>query len=185
MQKRRAPVGAYPGGRRHRGVERCRKVGAVGFEVLEPLPMTVGSGDPSPRRLGADSNPVVFADEQQRHGQTLIRRMHRRVDGAERRRVVDRGVTETAHRHRVVGPRAGHPEFARPSDRERNAEGAWEVGGDGRGLRNDVQVVAAENLVPPACDRFLGGRHQPQQDVAQRVTSGTCRARARKKPPDR
>ena len=29
--------------------------------------------------------------------------------------------------------------------------------------------MAAEHLVPPAGDRFLGGRHQSEQDIAQRV----------------
>jgi hypothetical protein len=42
---------------------------------------------------------------------------------------------------------------------------------DGRGLGDDVQVFAAEHLVPPAGDRFLGGRHQPEQHVAQRVST--------------
>ena len=34
-----------------------------------------------------------------------------------------------------------------------------------------LQVVAAEHLVPSTGDRFLGGRHQPEQHVAQRVAT--------------
>ena len=39
----------------------------------QSVPVPVGLCDPSPRGLGADSDPVVFADEQQRHRQALIR----------------------------------------------------------------------------------------------------------------
>jgi hypothetical protein len=45
------------------------------------------------------------------------------------------------------------------------------MGGDGRGLRNHVEVVAAEHLVPTTGDRLLGGGDQPEQDVAQRVAA--------------
>lgn len=34
-----------------------------------------------------------------------------------------------------------------------------------------MQVVTAEHLVPPACDRLIGGRDTAEQHIAQRVTT--------------
>ena len=76
--------------------------------------------------------------------------------------------------HTVIAS-SGHgqatPSFLATRNGERDADSPRKVRCDGRGLRNDVQVVAAEHLVPPACDRFLGGRHHPKKHVAQRVSA--------------
>ena len=171
MQERRATVCTHPGGGGGRGVERRRHITAVGVEIPQPVTVSVGVLDPPSRRLDADADPVVLADEQQRHRHTLIRRVQRGVDGADRGGVVHRRVAEAAHRDGVVGPWAGHAQLPGARDGERDADGPRKVRCDGRGLRNDVQVVAAEHLVPPTGDRFLGGRHQPKQHVAQRVST--------------
>ena len=76
-------------------------------------------------------------------------------------------------------------EFGGPLDGERDPDRARKVGGDRRRLGDDVQIVPAEDFVPPAGDRLLGRRDDPEQHVAQPVASSTCRARARKKPPER
>ncbi len=78
---------------------------------------------------------------------------------------------ETAHRQGIGGPRAGHPQLARAGDRECHPQRPWQMGGDRRGLRNDVEIVAAEHLVPATGDRFLGGGHQAEQHVTQRVAA--------------
>src|ERR1700716_3661090 len=80
-------------------------------------------------------------------------------------------VAEAAHGYRIVGPWADHAEFLGPRDGERNSDRARKVRRDGRGLRNDVQVMASEHLVPPTRDWFLDGRHQAEQHVAQRVST--------------
>ena len=75
------------------------------------------------------------------------------------------------HTGRVGGPWARHAELSAARDRERDADGPRQVRRDRRGLRDDVQVVAAEHLVPAAGDRFLGGRHHAEQHVAERVAA--------------
>ena len=79
----------------------------------------------------------------------------------------------------------GDAELAGPGDGERDADRARQVRGDRRGLRNDVEVVAAEHLVPAAGDRFVGRGDHPEQHVAQRIAAVHLRARARKKAPER
>ncbi len=171
MQERRSTVCTHPGGCRGRSVERRRHIAPVGLEIPQSVAVSVSVLDPATRCLDADADPVVLADEQQRHRHTLIRGVQGGVDGADRGGVVHRCVTEAAHRYGIVGPRARDAQFSCARDGERDPDGPRKVRCDGRGLRNDVQVVAAEHLVSPACDRLIGGCHQPEYNVAQRVSA--------------
>ncbi len=83
--------------------------------------------------------------------------------------MIGRGVAEAGHHERVGRPRRGQPEPGRPGERERQADGPGQVGCDRRGLRNDVQVLVAEHLVPAARDRLAGGGGQPEQHVVDAI----------------
>ena len=73
-------------------------------------------------------------------------------------------VTTTASSgHAALGRQVGEV-----AEREGQADRARQVGGDGRGLREDVQRRVAEDLVPAAGDRVGGGGAQPEQHVADR-----------------
>jgi hypothetical protein len=175
VQERRLAMRAHPGRRGARNPQGVRDVGTVGREVLQTVAVAVGPRHPAAGGLDADADSVVLADEQQWHGHSLVGGVQRGVDGTHRGGVVRRRVTEAAHRDRVVGPRAGDPEFPGPGDRERDAHGPRQVRRDGRGLRNDVQVPATEHLVPSAGDGFLGRTDQTEQDVADGVAADHLR----------
>ena len=64
---------------------------------------------------------------------------------------------------------------AGPGQREGQPDGARQVRGHGGGGRDDVQVGAAEDLVPAAGDRFAGRR----DDAAQHVPGGVLGLLAR------
>ncbi len=66
------------------------------------------------------------------------------------------------------------PSFERPAERERHAEGAREVGGDRGGLRDDRQVVVAEDLVAAAGDRVVGGGEHAEQHVVDGVVAAVA-----------
>ena len=84
--------------------------------------------------------------------------------------VVDRGVAERGD-HDGVGAatrRSATPRTApaRGRCRTRQADGPGQVRGDRRGGRDDVQVGAAEDLVPAAGDRLAGRGDHAAQHVA-------------------
>ena len=113
--------------------------------------------------------PLSSQTKQQGHLETLVDGVTDRVEGADGRRVVGRGVTEAGHHHGVVGPRRAQAEASTASEREGQAEGSRQVGGDRRGLRDDVEGRVAEDLVPAARDRVVGARHQAEQHVGHGV----------------
>ena len=67
-----------------------------------------------------------------------------------------------------AGQRGGGPQPGGPAQRERQPDRPRQVRGDGRGLRDDVQVGVAEDLVPAAGDRLGRRRGQAEQHVAAR-----------------
>ncbi len=146
-----------------------QRIRAVDGEVPQAVAVTIGGLDPALRRAHADADAVVLAHQQQRHRQALESAVQCRVDRAGRGGVVGRGVAETAHHHGVRGPGRRHPELGRPAQRERQSDRAWQVRGDGRGLRDDGQFGITENLVPPGGNRLVGRGDDAQQHVAQRV----------------
>ena len=126
-------------GRRARGAAGGRQVAAVGLRVLSPG-RPGAARRPSRRRRDADADAVVLADEQQRQRQPLVGAVGRGVERAGRGGVVGGRVPEAAHHDRVARPGAAAPELARPAaERERHADARGQVGGDRRGLRDDVR----------------------------------------------
>ena len=160
---------AHPRRRGRRGLDGVDEVAAVGGEVLEAGPAAVRVRDPALGRRHADADAVVLAHQQQRHRQPAVAHRDRRVHRTGRGRVVGRRVAEPAHRDGVGGPLPRQPELGRPARRERDAERPGQVGGDGGGLRQHRELLAAEHLVATAGDRLGGGRDQTEQDVADRV----------------
>ena len=112
---------------------------------------------------------VVLADDQQRERQALVGAVPGGVERAHRGGVVHRGVTQAGHHDRVGGPAAGGAQPGGAAQREGEPDRARQMGGDGRGLRDDVQVGVADHLVPPAGDRLGRRRDQPEQHVAHTV----------------
>ena len=116
---------------------------------------------PSPGGAHADPQAVVLAHEEEgmaapgaRRGPRCSRAPVRSRGWATRRRAADR--------QRGMGPRARHSD-PRARRRQGDAEGARQVGGDGRGLGDDREVVVAEDLVPAAGDRLEGCRRHPSR----------------------
>ena len=70
------------------------------------------------------------------------------------------------------GQAARDAELARPVDRDRDADGARQVGGDRRGLRDDGQLVMAEDLVPAAGDRLVDRGGDALHHVGNAVAAG-------------
>ena len=156
---------------RHRAVgrrQRCHQVAAVGLDVLQPWPASVSGADPAGGCADTDSDAVVLADEEQRHRDALVAGLDRRVDGPCRRGVVRRGVTEAAHGHGVGRPGPLHPELARALQGQGHAQRPRQVRGDGRGLGDHGELLAAEDLVAASGDGVLGGGHDAQQHIPQR-----------------
>jgi hypothetical protein len=60
-------------------------------------------------------------------------------------------------------------ELRRARQREGQADSARQVRGDGRRLRDNIQLAAAEYLVPAAGDRLGGGRDEAEQHVTHAV----------------
>ena len=97
-------------------------------------------GAARPSRSGVehrDAEPVVLADEHERHRQALRDAVADRVQRADRGRVVQRRVAEAAHRHRVVGASACRhaSRRARPIANA-TPDRARQVRGDRRRLRD-------------------------------------------------
>ena len=139
-----------------------------------PARAAEGRRDPARGGLGADADAVVLADEQDRRRHTLVGGVDGGVDRSERGGVVRGRIAETADDDAVVGPRQCESELGGPVDGEGDPDRSRKVGGDRRGLRDDVEIVPAEDLVPAATDRLLGRRDDPEQHVAQPVAAPTC-----------
>ena len=168
VQERRTAVLPDP---RHRAVgcrQRCHQVAAVRLDVLQSWPAPVGGSDPAGGCADTDPDAVVLADEEQRHRDALVAGLDRRVDGPCRRGVVRRGITEAAHGHGVGRPGPLHPELAGALQGQGHAQRPGQVRGDGRGLGDHGEVLAAEDLVAASGDGVLGGGHDAQQHIAQR-----------------
>ena len=172
MQEDRLPARPHPLDRLARAIVELHRIGARGAEVTQPGSIAVARGDPPARGSDADPDAVVFADEQQRHGQALKRRPARRVDCADCGRMVGRCIAEAADRDRVARPGRGQPELARPLGRDRDPDRARQVAADGRGLRDHGQVGVTEDLVPATGDRLVGRTNEAQQDIADAVVAG-------------
>ena len=85
-----------------------------------------------------------------------------------------------------AGQAASTPSLRARPMRERHADRARQVRGDGGGLRDDGELAAAEHLVPAAGDRLVGGGGHAEQHVADRVDALDLAAPgARRTPPDR
>ena len=160
------PVCESPGSREHRpGVFTGR-----GF-VPEVDPAGQRPRHPSLRRRNADPEAVVLADEEQRHGQVLVRCVARRVQRGLRGRVIQRRVTEAADDDRVGRPGALDAELAGPIDRDRDPDRPGQMGCDRGCLRDDGQVVVTEDLVPSAGDRLVDRSRDPLHDVGHAVAA--------------
>ena len=122
-------------------------------------------------RRNADPETVVLADEEQRKWLAVVREERRRVERRLCRRVVQRRVAEAAHDDRVGGPRRLDSSWPRPLDRERHSHRARQVRGDRRRLREDRQLLVAEDLVPAARDRLVDRGCHPEQDVLDPVAA--------------
>ena len=168
---------AHPGCELPRGLQDGRRVVAVGALDRELGPAVERLLDPGLGRRHADADPVVLADEQQRQRLALVGEVGGRVERGLRGRVIERRVAERAHDDRVERPLRIDVELTRPFDRERDAHGPRWMRGDRRRLRDDREVVMAEDLVPTARDRLFHGRCHPEQDVPHAVATGLVRAR--------
>ncbi len=155
VQHRRTPRLTHPVRQVTCGGERSCRIVTVGRLVAKGGAARERVRDPPGRRRNADPDPVVLADEEQRHGQMLVCRVGRRVERGLGGRVVQRCVAEAADDDRVVGPGALDAELARPVDRDRHPHRAGQVRRDRRGLRDHGQLVVAEHLVAAARDRLV------------------------------
>jgi hypothetical protein len=80
--------------------------------------------------------------------------------------VIDRRVADAGYDQAVGRLRGGQAELGAAVHREREAHGTWQVGGDGGGLRDDVQLGVTEDLVPAAGDR-LGRRGDDAEEYVR------------------
>ena len=154
----------------HGGDER-RRIVALDPLVAQPGAMAVRRLDPTRRRPHADADPVVLADEQQRHRQLPVRGVRGGVDRSGRGGVVGRGVAEAAHDDRAGRPCELDAQLGSPAERERDPERPRQVGGDRRRLRDDRQVAVTDDLVPPAGDRLVDTAQHAEQHIRHRVPS--------------
>jgi hypothetical protein len=86
--------------------------------------------------------------------------------------VVERGVAEAGHGDRVVRPAGSQSQTLSAGDGEGDAQRARQMRSDRRGLRDHCETGVTEHLVPPAGDRLVPRREQPEQDVAHAVVTG-------------
>ena len=161
--------GAYGGQRLLGRLEQGDRVVAGCVEVRDAREVLQHRGRPAPRRTRADAEAVVLADEQQRAVAVHVREVRRRVEGAGRRRVVDRGVAEAGDDQRVLRPRRLPAQHLRESQGEAEPDRARQVRGDRRRLRDDVQLRVPEDLVPAARHRVRGRAGQAPERLAHRV----------------
>ena len=160
-----------------RGLERDLRIVARRSLVAEGRTGAERRLDPPRRRADADPEPVVLADEEERERQALVGQVRGAVQARLRGGVVDRGVAEAADDDRVRGPGRRDAELPRPLDRERDADGARQVRGDRRRLRDDGERVVAEHLVPAPRDRLLPRGRDAPHDVRHPVPARLRRPR--------
>ena len=145
-----------PGRRRPRSGSRCRVASR-------------GRPPPSRRARHRDAPAVVLADQQQGIGSPGVTAWPAALSAP----TAVEWLTEASPRLATTTASSGHgestPRRVRGSEREGQAERSRQVGGDGRGLRDDVEGRVAEDLVPTARDRVVGDGHQAQQHVGHRV----------------
>ena len=167
VEDRRPPLLADEGGELARDAEHLGRVASVRRVVAE-----LGSGaerrlHPARRGRDADADAVVLAHEEHREREALICAQRRRVEGRLRACVVERRVAERADDHRVRLPRARDAEPDRAVDRERHPDSTRKLRGDGRRDREHGELLAAEDLVPPARDRLGRRGDDAEEDVAE------------------
>ena len=177
MEDGRAAMRADPVDELSRRLEHTLRVGAVGRLVAQLRPRAQRQLDPALRRRDADAEAVVLAEKEQRQRQALVHGVRRAVQPRLRRRVIERRVTEAADDDGVRRPGTLDAELLRPLDRERDPDRARQVRRDRRGLRDDRELVVAEDLVPAARDRLVAGRGDAAEDVGHAVPPGLRRAR--------
>ena len=173
VQDRGLPGRADPSTASRAAARAGERVRAVGLQVGEPRPGRQRRLDPA-RRAGHRDAPAVVLDTRRSSGSgsRVCTACAGGVEGADGRRVVDRGVAEAGDHDGVLGPRGRDADPRRAVQREREADRPGQVRGDRRGLGDDVQGGVAEDLVPPAGDRLVAGGGQPEQHVADRVVAG-------------
>ena len=115
---------------------------------------------------------VVFANEKQRHRQTLMLALRRGVEGALSGGMVRRSVAETAHRDGIGRPSTFEAKFAGPVDGEGHTQRPRQMGRNRRRLRNHIQLAVAENLVSAPGHRFVRRRGDAEHHVTKRMLSG-------------
>ena len=153
------------------------RVGAVGRGHGETVAAREHRADPAVGTRNAQSESVVLAHEQERDPLASVGRMCGPVQCALGSRVVQRAVAEAADDDHVVGPRSRRIRCDAATQRE--PDGAGEMRGDRRRLRNDRQSVVAEHLVSPAGDSVGRSGQHAAEDVDDRV----ARHRGRPQPP--
>ncbi len=161
--------GAYDGQRLLGRLEQGDRVVPLGVEVGDAREVLQHRGRPAARRTRADAQAVVLADEQQRAVAVHVREVRRRVEGACRRRVVQRGVAEACDDQRVLRPRRLPAQHVRESEGEAEPDRPRQVRGDRRRLRDDVQLRVSEDLVPAAGHRVRGRAGEAPERLAHRL----------------
>ena len=172
VQECRPAGGAYAVSRFGDRRPRRRRIGAVDRDVGQTRPGSVRRLHPARRRRHRDAPAVVLADQQQRYRQTAVCGIECGVDRPGRGGMVDRGIAEGADDHRVGRPLTRHSEAVGPVQSDGKPHRPGQMGGDGRGLRDDREIGMPEDLVPAAGDRLAGQRHQTLEYIPDR-----CRVR--------
>ncbi len=145
------------------------QVEAIGVEIVQPRLVAEALGNPAVRRLHRDAQPVVLADEQDWRRQFLVGRPHRGVERRLRGSVIGRGVAERAQHDTVGGNRQRLRQSLATLDGQCRAQRFGQVRGDGRGLRQYPQWLAAPHLVPTTTGRVIGAGSEGKRGIAQRV----------------
>jgi hypothetical protein len=150
-----------------------RELGVVARRVLvaQLRPRAQRRLDPAVRRADADADAVVLAHPEERQRQPLMREVRGAVQPGLCRRMVDGRVAEAADDDRALLPLAVDADSLRTFERERDADRARQVRGDRRRLRDDRELVIAEDLVPAAGDRLVPRRGDALQDVGNTVAA--------------
>ena len=125
--------------------------------------------DPAGRRLHRDADAVVLADVEHRRRQLLVRRPRGGVEGRLRGGVVAAGVAERADGDRILGDRQRVADAAGLFNGDRRAERLRQMRGDGRGLRQHPQGLAAPDLVAAARGRVVLAGREAQRRIHDRV----------------
>ena len=158
-----------PGRGGERRIVDAGQVRPVRVEVPEARHAPGGGPDPAGRGPDADPDPVVLDHHQERQRKMLVGAVGSGVDRPGGGGVVQGRVAQAGGHDRIRGPPGGQAEPGRPVEGEGQPESAGQVRGDGRGLRDDMQLLMAEHLVAAAGDGLVRRRHQSQQDIQDPV----------------